>query len=370
MRNSCRSIWLRQEDASNPVAPGKWHCMMLSEIGHAAARETLVTATPHMAAIWTDLFKSLLVENCSSLCWHGNGPGIGGDVRSAYSALLGRYMARAYLTEHEGVHVLVPLDEVKRRLQGTPYVIKKDPDPSDPHPKGLEADCIGLDDSGCLVIVEAKGSFTRLDTKGAIGQAKRTAVFCSPRRKLSAKRWAIASRWGTEKNNKKPTLRAHVEEEQELDRDDYRALYEILHLADVGGVLERMKHPIYRQASNVEELIAGVPSIELRIDNLPLEDGPGFVAIVGPFGVHPLSPRDEDRILLRRLRDLNFSYAIASLSRRYVEEPHSYVEKLIAKATVGELASPSKFMDASERSASHCGLTVVWPHPDENVAFE
>ncbi len=264
MRNLCRSIWLRQENASNPVAPGKWHCMNLSAIGHAAARETLVTSTPHMAAIWTDLFESLLVENCPSLCWHGNGPGIGGDVRSAYSALLGRYMARAYLTETEGVHVLVPLDEAKRRLQGTPYVLKKDP--LDPHPKGLEADCIGLDASGCLVIVEAKGSFTRLDTKSAIGQANRTAVFCPPRQKLSAKRWAIASRWGTEENNKKPTLRAHVEKDQALDRADYQALHKILHLADVGGVLERMKHPIHRQASNVEELIADVPFSRLILD--------------------------------------------------------------------------------------------------------
>ena len=53
----------------------------------------------------------LLVPTCSRLCWRGNGLGIGRDARSAYSGLLGRYMARAHLTEHEGVHVLVPLDE-------------------------------------------------------------------------------------------------------------------------------------------------------------------------------------------------------------------------------------------------------------------
>ena len=35
--------------------------MMLSAIGNAAARETLVTATPHMTAIWTDQFYSLTV---------------------------------------------------------------------------------------------------------------------------------------------------------------------------------------------------------------------------------------------------------------------------------------------------------------------
>ncbi len=128
------------------------------------------------------------------LRWFGNGPGIGRDARIAYSSLLGRYMARAYLTEHEGVRVLVPLDVAKRRLEQTAYVIKKDP-PS----RGLEADWIGIDNHG-LVIVEAKGTFNNgikpwrgpysrpqiLQT--AIDQAERTAVFDSRcGRKLPAK---------------------------------------------------------------------------------------------------------------------------------------------------------------------------------------
>ena len=377
MKNRYRSIWLRQGGSSNPGTSGKKHRVMLSAIGNAAARETLVTATPHMAAIWTDLFDSLLAPNCSGLCWRGNGPGIGRDAYTAYSGLLGRYMARAYLTEHERVRVLVPLDEAKRRLQGTPYVIKKDP-----LSRGYEADWIGLDDSG-LVIVEAKGTYDKgiktwhgpcleppvLQT--AIKQAKKTAIFRS-NRKLSAKRWAIASRWGTKENRREPTLlawEAWDPKEEQLDEDDYQYLDKILHHADVGGVLNGMWHT---QAPNVEELIADFPPIELKIDNRPLEDGPGFVAMVGPFGVHPLRTRDEGRNLLRQLRDLNFSYAVASLS-------HSYVERYIAKATIGELTSHANFKDASEPFvnrraltviASRYGLTVVWPHPDENVAFD
>ena len=109
----------------------------MSVIGNAAARETLVTATPHMAAIWTDLFQSLILPG-SELRWRGAGPGVGRDARIAYSSLLGRYLARAYLTEHEGVRVLVPLDVAKRQFQRTPYVIEKD-SPS----RGLEADWIG-----------------------------------------------------------------------------------------------------------------------------------------------------------------------------------------------------------------------------------
>ena len=90
-----------------------------------------------MAAIWTDLFHSIMVPDSSCLRRRGDGPGIGRDARIAYSSLLGRYMARAYLTEREGVRVLVPLDVAKRYFQRTPrtpYVIKKDP-PG----RGLEA---------------------------------------------------------------------------------------------------------------------------------------------------------------------------------------------------------------------------------------
>ena len=203
MTITSRSIWLRRCGPSSPNSSGRWHELALSVIGNAAARETLVAATPHMAAIWTDLFQSLLVSD-SQLRWLRDGPGIGRDARIAYSSLLGRYLARAYLTESEGVRVLVPLDVAKRRFQGTPYIIRK-------CGRGLEADWIGLDEQG-LVIVEAKGSFNTgikpwrsrsrpqiLHT--AIAQAERTAVFMShPLRQLPAKRWAIASRWGTEEN--------------------------------------------------------------------------------------------------------------------------------------------------------------------------
>ena len=132
-----RLIWLRRGDPSNPNPPGVWCDLALSVIGNAAARETFVTATSHMAAIWTDLFQSMITQD-PEFRWRGEGPGIGRDARIAYSSLLGRYMARAYLTEHEGVRVLVPLDKAKRQLKETPYVIEKDP-PG----RGLEADWIG-----------------------------------------------------------------------------------------------------------------------------------------------------------------------------------------------------------------------------------
>ena len=151
-RTPVRRIWLRRGGPSDPWPHGSCQGIRLTEVGIAAARETLVTATPHMVAIWTYLFESMVVPGCE-LRWADNGPGIGRDARIAYSGLLGRFMARAYLTVHAGIRVLVPLDVAKRWFIGCPYLIQKDP-PG----RGLEADWIGLEGQE-LVIVEAKGTY-------------------------------------------------------------------------------------------------------------------------------------------------------------------------------------------------------------------
>ena len=147
-----------------------------------------LTTTVPFAAAWTGLFAEMIAD-CHAMRWRGNGPGVGRDARIAYSGLLGRYIARAYLTAHEGVRVLVPLDEAKRALRETAYCIRKHP-----HGRGLVADWIGLDDRGRLVIAEAKGSFDkgvrtwsganyRPDVpQTAIDQAARTEVFRNSKR--------------------------------------------------------------------------------------------------------------------------------------------------------------------------------------------
>ena len=358
-----RSIWLRRGDRSIPNPSGEPRDLTLSVIGNAAARETFITATPHMAAIWTDLFVSMLAPG-PELRWSGDGPGIGRDARIAYSSLLGRYMARAYLTEHEGVRVLVPLDVAKRRLQETPYVIKKDPSSS----RGLEADWIGFDDSG-LVIVEAKGTFDKgvkrwrdpnsrpqiLQT--AIHQAARTAVFVrSPRRKLPAKRWAVASRWGTEENHCKPTLLAWDPEEEKLAESDYHALAKIFLRADLAGVMSGLGYPeeAEQMLGAAETSIRGSSNIQVHIGDQALE--PGFASLVGPFGVQPL--RGKNRLLqMLQDRELNLSFAVASLSSRY------------ATTVSRGLSWPNEAKIDDERSAERAGLRVVWPKAGDEVTL-
>ena len=358
-----RRIWLRRIDSSNPYAGvSRYHDFPLVSIGNAAARETLVTETSRMAAIWTDLLYGLLAPG-SELRWLGDGPGIGRDARIAYSGLLGRYMARAFLTEYEGVRILVPLDVAKRYLINTPYAIQKDP-PS----RGFEADWIGIDHRG-LVIADAKGTFDRASAawhgvvsqpqvlKSATRQAERTAVFTrNLRRKLPAKRWAIASRWATEENHCEPTLVAWDPEDEPLGEDDYQALARILHLADLRGVLSGLGHSeaidVPLDSARVSARLEG--DLWLRVGARNIE--PGFVAAVGPFGVQPLR-EERDLVLLRQVHDLNIQLALVSLSTQYV------------MAIRQDLHGVDDTRETNERSARRIGLTVVWPSADEEVTL-
>ena len=365
-----RKVWLRRSASPHFAAPGTWHDLALSEIGNVAARETLATATLHFAAIWTDLFQDMIAP-CNSLRWRDNGPGVGRDARIAYSSLIGRYVARAYLTRNEGVRVLVALDEAKRLFKGTPYRIEKDP-PG----RGLEADWVGLDGQG-LVIAEAKSSSDKgigtwggpssipkvLDT--AMGQAGRTAVFKNSTTKpLPAKRWAVASRWANEENSLDPTLLAWDPKEEGLDEENYRALAKILHRADLESVLEGLGHPEAVQTLNGSAPSRRLPrDLQIRSGGQYLE--PGFSALVGPIGLHPLrNVEDLDRV--RRIRDLSPNVALASLSSRYAStislEPNWSDDEEVRDSHV-------KHPESAGRSAKRAGLTVVWPEAHEDIAL-
>ncbi len=315
-----------------------------------------------MAAIWTDLFESMLVDGCN-LRWAGRGPGVGRDARIAYSGLLGRYMARAYLTSQEGVRVLVPLELAKCCFEGTRYSIEKDP-PG----RGLLADWIGLDWRG-LVIAEAKGTYdgghktwkgplsrpSVLDT--AIAQAGRTAAYVSSsgsRRKLPATRWAVASRWGTaSKTNIEPTLIAWDPGESSLSESDYFEISAILLRAHVAGVVNGLGH-----LDSALTISAGKMPTEMDDIENPAELGfdiePGLAAVAGPFGVRPMRDRG-DIELVNAARDLGIPVAVASMSARYLENVISDVGW-----AVGQAGRRNDVFHAEERFASQGGLTVRW----------
>lgn len=320
-----------------------------------------------MASIWTDLFQSILAPS-PQLVWKDDGPGLGRDTKSAYSSLLGRYMARAYLTAFEGVRVMVPLDLAKRWLQGTPFQIKKDPSGS-----GLEADWVGLDARG-LVIVEAKGSYDNAlrawrgpigipsVVQSAIGQTERTAVFVrASNRKLPSKRWAIASRWGAQENGRDPTLIAWDPEEGKLDEEDYKSLERIFLQADLQAVAGGMRYTVEVGAFGIVGDFGRTPTVEegpgirLKVGGRPIERG--LVVVLGPFGAMPIrNANDLPRI--RQAREITPNIALASLSTNYIQ-------------SVREGEAPSEDpLHTEDRVASQGGLTVIWPHEKEEIQID
>ena len=345
-----RALWLRRD--SRPNSTGSWRYLALPSIGNAAARETLVTATSQMAGLWSDLFQSLLALT-PDLRWRGSGLGIGRDAQSAYSNLLGRYMARAYLTECERVRVLVPLDVAKGCLEGTGYSIGKQP-----QSQGHEADWIGLDDQG-LVICEAKGTSesSYMPWRGprhswpqplqtAIGQARRTIVFADyHRRVLPARRWAIATRWGVEHTWLDPTLLAWHDDEDALLQRDYRALARLLPKADLQQMMSAMS------ISDAEGVSADIQPADTPPDIyrfLGLQDPDlRFAAAIGPFGVHSLrSERDRSRV--SDYIEGNMGFAVVLLSARY-----------IASTLQGDTVEEER-RSVDGRGATRHGLTVIW----------
>ena len=404
MNPSSYKIWLRRSDPSHPSPTGAWCDLQLSALGNAAARETFATATPHMATIWTDLFQSIISPG-PELRWSRDGPGIGRDARIAYSSLLGRYMARAYLTEQEMVRFLVPLDVVKRELKGTSYKIAKAP-----RSRGLEADWIGLDGSG-LVIVEAKGTFDKgfrtwhgpsacpriLQT--AINQAKRTAVFQSHSgRKLRARRWAIASRWGTDTNNRHSTLLAWRSDQDKLAPDDYQVLAKCLIRADLGGVLRGLGHldaarmlgiaepseyarfglsqPLDKfslRDRDLEPSDRAPGDVRIRVGGQALESG--FAATVGPFGVQPIRG-ENDLEQVRSALELNLNLAVVSLSSRYATTasherrwPEVLEGTLNLDGTDSRQKQHGTVEDTAALISNRFGLTVVWLNRVEDISL-
>lgn len=360
-----RSIFLRELSPTSPSTTGRFENLPMLAFGHAAARETLVTATPHMASLWSQLFEGLLATG-PQLRWLGNGPGIGRDARIAYSSLLGRYLARAVLENFQGVRVLVPIDEAKRKLKGTNYSIEKPPGN-----RGLEADWIGLDASG-VVIVEAKGTYDSgirrwrepslqpsvLDT--AIGQVRRTRVFRkSPRIELPARRWAIASRWGTEENGRDPTVIAWDPVDGELPDKDYKELSGILKLADIEAVLDGLGHgDVLAALEGLSPVDDGPKSVTLRVGEQFLE--PGFVAGFGPYGARPIR-QSSDLLHFDDDRENLSESAIVSFSKDYIDSVLNGED-----FEQDEVGGTLKEKEPNKRMQRN-GLTIIWPTPKSSI---
>ena len=297
-----------------------------------------------MAAIWTDLFESLLAPPPElKLRWAGKGPGIDRDARVAYSSLLGRFVARAHLTTDLGVRVLVPLDVAKTALESVGYWIRtKQGDP------GYRADWIGCDHSG-LVIAEAKGNHSGgIAPQGvqppsilrpAIRQVTRTEVWDS--NEVPARRVAIASRWATQQKHRcDPELLVWDSAPSQTRQPD-PALVAALLRVDGTQILRGMGY----SASHHLESTANPELRSVVFQGHEFE--PGHIAVADAKGLRPISDR----------------------SARCPPAP-AYLVFSEAHRTAAKHGEPRHFEPRiSDRWAQAGGLSVLWPRPEDEIRF-
>ena len=300
----------------------------------------------------------LRAPNCAGL---RTVPASDATPRTAYSSLLGRYLARAYLCSSEGVLVLVPLDVAKRSFRGTPYSIHKRPAGS----RGLQADWIGLDTWGHLIIAEAKGSHddgkktwhgpSRPSLLGtAEGQARRTVVRKNRGQLMPARRWAVLSRWGTVQNQLEPTLLASRHDEPPLHPADYYAIARVLLDSDRRTVLTNLGHTDTADAlpsdDNPHERIPNDTTLRVCGVDFP----PGSAALAGPFGFHRLRGPDDIFSAQNLLETSTTRFAIASFSSHHATtlQPDliAFDDKSVEPGVIRGGAN-----------AEVAGLSVAWP---------
>ena len=296
-----------------------------------------------MAAVWTDLLGALLAPSPEpALRWAGKGPGIGRDARIAYSSLLGRFVARAHLIWDLGVRVLVPLDVAKDSLKSKGFSIQtKRGDP------GHRADWIGFDHQG-LVIAEAKGNYSGSIAshalkpppilRPAIGQVIRTEVWGFA--EIPARRVAIATRWATERQTRKPELLVWDSQPSQVWQPN-PALVGALSQADGIRVLRGMGYPTPRDPKSTVN-----PRLH-RVMFRGREFDRGYIAIADALGVRPL-PDGEARC----------------------PRVPAYLVFSEAHWTSVQHGEPTRFEpQVSERWARASGLSVIWPRPEDELQF-
>ena len=353
-----RFVFLRRNSQWPLLQPGgvQYH-LPLSAISLAAARETLVTDTDLMATLWTGMFNRMLTKS-DELQWRGRGPGIGSDAYKAYSGLLGRYVARAYLTMQEGVRALIPVDEANRDWLKPTFSVGQTE-------KGNKADWIGLGRHNRFVIAEAKATHYGSNKQWQFGepygfdkamdQAKRTVVYCKSK-KMPAQRWVVASQWASEKFKRKPMLLAWYSQEEHINDGDFQDLKRILWRYEISAVLrglgygtmvERMEDNEWKQLDTKDE------TTSISIGDRSLE--PGFAAIAGPDGIYPLSNDEELKEWRRLIPRINLVFL--SMSRRYV------LGGMEGRSEGGELI-------AEQNWASHAGLEIAWAKSGDKICVQ
>ncbi|WP_143435475.1 hypothetical protein [Henriciella aquimarina] len=325
-----RKVNLRRRGPSGPTTSSV-HDIDLSDVAFAAAKETLQTGinvTP-----WIGLFGELLSPTSNYLVWRDRGPGVGRELKRAYSNILGRFVARAYLENHEGVQNLIPIESNRMLLWPGHYLVSRR--------AGIEGDMpdwVGWSNSG-FVIAEAKGSHETSDwtkavwpapVKLALKQVARAEIIRMPstellptgrirRRRGSRvpfKGWVVASRWATEFNSDIPDLIA-VDPPQDgtpLDDGEFGAAELAMRSRYIQSLILGMG---YKPEVLFEQVTAPDTNLtRLVVEGQTIEEG--FSILLTGAGRMAMNS-SLDGVFARELAERGIPAAIVTLSRKSIE---------------------------------------------------
>ena len=169
---------------------------------------------------------------------------------------------------------------------------------------------------------------------------------------MPARRWAVASRWATERPRppRMPTTVAAYEGDDVLDTRHRRMLTQSLLASDAEACLVGMGHIEPPDFVELERRVpAGARSV--RLGDREIE--PGFVAMAGPFGIVPV----QGEVELNRIRPLladGWSVAVLSLAQRYV---------------VAGMEDAASYLRAADAPSPMSGLTVLWLGPGDEISL-
>ena len=327
---------LKSATVSQP-ARGSALDIPLLELSAAGAMETLGTSQ-HVSSMWVDMFASGLVEYSAELRWKRAGLGSGRETKRSFSNIMGRFCARWYLTRHEGVLGLEPIEGEKEILSG--LKVERRPDR-----KGNKVDLpdwLGWTSNG-LVLAEAKGSHDggnwpskrgpgASDRPGCVKGALKQLAHADLRldgSTVQSKGWAVASRWATEEHPGRSPIVYAVDPDDagiEIPRDRLAQIIAQLEVKQTARLLLGMRHleaeiPILSPEWTYPEFVKGCLFEGAEPRTTELAGGrelEGFQAAFGLFGVLPIRGKG-DLAKLRAISKAGLPVSLLGVSEKRLD---------------------------------------------------
>ncbi len=295
-----RTVEYRIWPASTPMpaavqATGP-NCGTLTFDTEQVAREAmleLLQSAPSSVGIFSTI-EDLLVGGDPSLLWRERGPGVGSEMRRGFSALFGRFFARAYLTEFHQLTRFVPLDRSPAYVGPRVRV-------------SVVGDNRNLPDwiavgQGQFVLAEAKGAYIdrptyrdrlpmphRLETAHrqltqVVVEIERPSGRWTP---IRTKGWGVLSRWGREATGHPPHL-CVLDPWTEGDRaspDDIELIYRAVAGEHTALLLKGLGYTALAARVAPVDGVSTPPSDEQRVAVTVGDDERVFQgSVVGPTG--------------------------------------------------------------------------------------